>query len=232
MLPWELIERAEVPGGARPLELYRRGQEWSIRIGGQELMNSRQHGSEQALAELACAPIAKRERPALLIGGLGMGFTLAAALRRLGPLAEVTVAELVPAVVAWNRGPLAALAGQPLHDRRVRVEQGDVAALIAAVRARYDAIVLDVDNGPAGLTRAGNDGLYGNAGLRAAFDALRPGGVLAVWSAARAPAFNDRLRRTGFTLHEHSARARGSHGGAHHTLWIAIKPAGREKPAR
>ena len=220
MLPWELIERAEVPGGARPLELYRRGQEWSIRIGGQELMNSRQHGSEQALAELACAPIAKRERPALLIGGLGMGFTLRAALAD------------VPAVVAWNRGPLAALAGQPLHDRRVRVEQGDVAALIAAVRARYDAIVLDVDNGPAGLTRAGNDGLYGNAGLRAAFDALRPGGVLAVWSAARAPAFNDRLRRTGFTLHEHSARARGSHGGAHHTLWIAIKPAGREKPAR
>jgi spermidine synthase len=230
MIAWELIDRAQVPGGTQQLELHRRGQEWSIRVDGQELMNSRQHGSEETLAELACAAIADQPEPRVLIGGLGMGFSLAAALRTLGPRAQLTVAELVPAVVTWNRGSLAALAGNPLADPRVQIEQGDVGMLIAAARARYDAIVLDVDNGPAGLTRSENDRLYGNAGLRAALHALRSRGVLAVWSAAPAPAFTRRLRSAGFDVEEHGARARGARGGARHVLWIARAPAHGARP--
>src|SRR5690349_19457943 len=137
MIAWELIDRAQVPGSAQRLELHRRGQEWSIRVGGQELMNSRQHGSEEILAELACAAISDQAEPRVLIGGLGMGFSLAAALRKLGSRAQLTVAELVPAVISWNRGELAQLAGHPLADERVRIEQGDVGALIAAARACY-----------------------------------------------------------------------------------------------
>ena len=230
MIAWELIERAPVPGSQEVLELHRRGDEFSIRVAGQELMNSRQHGSEEKLAELACAAITHQLEPRVLIGGLGMGFSLAAALAKLDDGAHVTVAELVPAVIDWNRAVLGALAGQPLGDPRVHVEQADVAVLIAADIARYDAIVLDVDNGPAGLTRADNDGLYGRTGLQAALRALRPNGVLGVWSAASAPAFTQRLRRTGFDVHEHSARARGPRGGAHHTIWIARNVA--RSPAR
>ena len=221
MIPWKLLDRAPVPGGGGELLLYQRGEEFSIRIAGRgELMNSRVHGSEDALAALTCARLVERERPRLLIGGLGMGFTLAAALRELGPDAEVVVAELVPAVVAWNRGPLGAPAGNPLLDARTTVREGDVARILRAEQQAFDAILLDVDNGPEGLTRDANDWLYGSDGLAAAFAALRPGGVLAVWSAGGDSDFTDRLRRTGFEAEEVRVRARISKG-ARHTIWLA-----------
>ena len=216
-----MVDTATVPGEGGELRLYRRGDEFSIKAGPWELMNSRVHGSEDALAELACARIAGRPRPRLLVGGLGMGYTLAAALGRLGPEAEVVVAELVPAVVAWNRGPLAALAGRPLEDRRVTLHEGDVGGLIRAGRELYDAIVLDVDNGPEGLTRKENDALYGAAGLTAALAALRPRGVLGVWSITPDRRFSERLRRAGFAVEEVRARARGRQGGGRHMVWLA-----------
>ena len=183
MVPWQRLAQAEVPGEKVPLVLSRRDAEFAIRIGSRTLMSSRAHGSEEALAELACARIAVRT-PRVLIGGLGMGYTLAAALRQLGPSAQVEVAELIPAVVEWNRGPLEHLADRPLADRRVSVWVGDVADRIRAASAAYDAILLDVDNGPSGITRAANDWLYTVAGLGSAIVALREGGVMGVWSAA------------------------------------------------
>jgi spermidine synthase len=183
-------------------------------------MNSRVHGSEDALAEHSCARLADRVKPRLLIGGLGMGFTLAAALRHVGDRAQVVVAELVPAVVAWNRGPLGAQAGHPLQDPRVTVREGDVARIIKAEPQAYDAILLDVDNGPEGLTREQNDWLYGMNGLTAAYAALRPQGVLAVWSAGPDRDFMQRLRKLGFEVDEVRVRARGSKG-ARHVIWFA-----------
>jgi spermidine synthase len=221
MIPWELVDSAPVPRSGEVLRLYKRGEEFSIRIDGRDLMNSRVHGSEDALAELACARVANRPRPRILIGGLGMGYTLAAALRRLGAEAQVIVAELVPAVVAWNRGPLAELAGHPLEDNRVTVREVDVARILEEGPRRYDAIVLDVDNGPESLTVKSNDGLYARAGLDAAFAALRPEGVLAIWSVAPNRVFTQRLRRIGFEVEEVCVRARGSRGGRPHTIWIA-----------
>ena len=208
-----------MPGSDRELRLYRRGSEFSIRVAGCELMNSRMHGSEDALADYACDWIASLASPRILIGGLGMGYTTMAALRRVGPDARLVVAELVPKVVAWNRDQLAALAGHPLADPRVTVREVDVSrAIMAEVRA-WDAILLDVDNGPGGLTSRENDRLYSLTGLAAAFAALRPTGVLAVWSAAVDPAFARRLRQTGFTVDEVDVRARGARGG-HHTIWL------------
>lgn len=224
MIPWEYLESAPVPGGEGELSLYRRGAEYSIRVAGRELMNSRLHGSEEALAGLACERIRGRLAPRLLIGGLGMGYTLAAALRRVGSDGRVVVAELVPAVVAWNRGPLADLAGRPLEDARVVVHDGDVARVLQAEAVAFDAILLDVDNGPEGLVRKGNDWLYARPGLAAAFAALRPGGVLAVWSANPSRVFADRLRRAGFAVDEVRARAREHRGGRQHTIWLAIRP--------
>lgn len=224
MIPWKLLDRAPVPGGEGELMLYQRGEEFSIRITRRgELMNSRVHGSEEALAQLACARLAGRAQPRLLIGGLGMGFTLAAALRELRLDAEVVVAELVPAVVAWNRGALGAPAGNPLRDARVSVQEIDVARLLRAERNAFDAILLDIDNGPEGLTRDANDWLYGNAGLAAAFAALRADGLLAAWSAGGDSDFTDRLRRAGFEAEEIRVRARKSKG-AHHTIWLARRP--------
>lgn len=220
MIPWEFLESAQVPGNGGELGLYRRDTEFSIRVGNRELMNSRLHGSEDALAELACARIAGRPRPRILIGGLGMGFTLAAALRRLGD-GRVTVAELVPTVVAWNRGPLAALAGHPLRDARVTVQEIDVAQILRATHQAYDAILLDVDNGPEGLARRENDWLYARPGLEAAHTALRPAGVLAVWSAVPNQVFARRLRRVGFTVDEVHVPARSSGKGRRHTIWLA-----------
>jgi spermidine synthase len=222
MNPWNLIDSSEIPAGGGELRLYRRGAEYSIMIaGGGELMNSRMHGSEDALAELGCRHLAGHPRPRVLIGGLGMGFTLAAALRQLGPQAEVVVAELVSAVVQWNHDHLGAFAGQPLNDPRSTVHVGDVAALIRKGQDTFDAILLDVDNGPEGLTHRENDRLYTTKGLLAAYAALRANGVLAVWSAGPEHSFSERLRQVGFRMEEHQVRAHGSGKGARHTIWLA-----------
>ena len=221
MIPWELLETAQIPGSGGELQLYRRNTEYSICIrGGGVLMSSRAHGSEDALGELACRKIAGRPQPCVLIGGLGMGFTLAAALQHLAADAMVVVAELVPAVVAWNRGILGEVAGHPLRDARTRVREGDVARILKAERRAYDAILLDVDNGPEGLTRKGNDWLYTLEGLTAAYAALRPGGVLAVWSADADRRFTQRLRKAGFRVSESRARSHGTKGEIH-ALWLA-----------
>jgi spermidine synthase len=224
MIPWEELDTAAVPGGGEKLRLMRRGAEYSIMAGSTELMNSRMSGSEEALAELACARIAQRPAPAILIGGLGMGFTLRAAPAALGPDAAVSVAELIPAVVAWARGPLAHITGASLGDPRVAVHEGDVGELIRSGRSAYDAILLDVDNGPHGLSRAENDSLYDPAGLSTARRALRPGGVLAVWSSAPDAAFTRRLGAAGFAVDEVPVRARKSGRGARHMIWIAVSP--------
>jgi spermidine synthase len=221
MIPRILLDSAKVPGNSRELRLYQRGDEYSISITGRgELMNSRVHGSEDALAEHSCARLANCSSPRLLIGGLGMGFTLAAALRHVGEHAQVVVAELVPAVVMWNRGPLGELTGHPLQDSRVTVREADVAHMIKEGRQAYDAILLDVDNGPEGLTRKQNDWLYSINGLNAAYAALRPGGVLAVWSAGPEQEFMQRLRKVGFDVNEVRVRAHGSKG-ARHIIWFA-----------
>ena len=223
MIPWELLDSAPMPGSGEALRLYKRGAEFSIRVETRELMNSRVHGSEDALAELACARIVDQSSPRVLIGGLGMGYTLAAALRRLGAQSRVIVAELVPAVVAWNEGPLAHLAGYPLQDRRITVREVDVAGILEEEHRRYDAIMLDVDNGPKDLTRRSNDWLYTHAGLDAALAALRPKGVLAIWSVGPERSFTQRLRRVGFAVDEIRVPARGARGGRPYTIWIAAR---------
>jgi spermidine synthase len=228
MIPWILLDEAPVPEGRGELLLYQRGEEFSIRIVGRgELMNSRAHGSEDALAALTCERLAERSRPRILIGGLGMGFTLAAALRELGPDAQVVVAELIPAVVAWNRGALAALAGCPLQDARVTVREVDVGRILKTERKAFDAILLDVDNGPEGLTRDANDWLYGPGGVLAAYEALRPNGILAVWSAGQDREFTDRLRQAGFETEEVRVRARGTKG-SRHIIWLARRISDRQ----
>jgi spermidine synthase len=221
MTPWILLDSAQLPGNGGELCLYRRGDEFSIKIAGRgELMSSRVHGSEDALAEQTCARLAGCLKPRLLIGGLGMGFTLAAALRHVGDAAQVVVAEIAPAVVAWNRGPLGECAGHPLQDPRVSVREKDVARVLTAGQQAYDAILLDVDNGPEGLTRRENDWLYGLNGLTAAYAALRPQGILAVWSAGPDQDFSQRLRKAGFEVDEVRVRAHGSKG-ARHIIWFA-----------
>lgn len=221
MLPWIQLDRATIPGEGGELRLKQRGAEFSIMLGSNELMNSRLSGSEEALATLSCERISGRNGARMLIGGLGMGFTLRAALGALPDDARVTVAELVPAVVDWARGPMADLHRGTLDDPRVDIHVGDVGALIRSQKAAYDAILLDVDNGPDGLTRASNDGLYNHTGLRAAKAALRAGGVLAVWSSAPDAGFTRRLREAGFATDEVNVRANGKRGGARHVLWIA-----------
>lgn len=223
MIARELLATAEVPGGGDPLRLIRRGHEFSIMLGANELMNSRLSGSEEALATLAQARLATVAKPRVLIGGLGMGFTLRAALAAFGPSAQVTVAELVPEIVVWARGPMAHLHAGTLDAPQVRLCIADVGALIGDAMTHYDAILLDVDNGPDGLSREGNDALYAPAGLARAWMALRPGGVLAVWSSGPDPRFTARLRKAGFDPVEHIVRARASGGGARHTIWIAVR---------
>ncbi|MEN8178752.1 MAG: hypothetical protein ABFS39_09040 [Pseudomonadota bacterium] len=221
MTPWILLDSAQVPGNGGELRLYQREDAFSIKIVGHgELMNSRVHGSEDALAERTCARLKDCVKPRLLIGGLGMGFTLAAALRKIGKQAQVVVAELVPAVVEWNRGPLGEHAGHPVRDPRVTVREMDVARILRAEQRAYDAILLDVDNGPEGLTRKENDWLYSINGLHEAYVALRPLGVLAVWSAGPDRQFLQRLRKVGFEVEEARVRARGSKG-ARHIIWFA-----------
>ncbi len=222
MNPWILLDQVKVPGDGGVMKLYQRAFEFSISVKNEELMNSRMHGSEDALAELACKRVAERTNPRVLIGGLGMGFTLSAALKHLGDTAEVVVVELVPAVIKWNHTHLAELAGRPLEDPRVTVLESDVGFIIREKAEAYDAILLDVDNGPDGLTHAGNDRLYTHGGLAAAKAALKPGGILAVWSAEPDKSFSKRLRGSGFKMEEVSVRARGTKG-RRHTIWLAEK---------
>ncbi len=223
MLPWIELDTAMVPDGGGTLRLKQRGTEFSIMSGSIELMNSRLSGSEEALAKLSCERISDRDTPRVLIGGLGMGFTLRAALAGLNPQAQVTVAELVPSVIAWARGPMAEVFGGCLDDPRVDLCQGDVGVLLNACSSAYDAILLDVDNGPEGLTRKANDGLYSDRGLATARTALRPGGVLAVWSSAPSVPFTQRLKRAGFAVDEVKVRANRGRSGARHVIWIAVR---------
>jgi spermidine synthase len=225
MIRWVHLDTAQIPGGGE-LRLMQRGAEFSIMSGPIELMNSRLAGSEKALASLSCARIAGQARPRMLIGGLGMGFTPRAALAELPADAEVVVAELLPAVVAWARGPLAHIFDGCLEDRRVVVREADVADVIGAAAdgapdAAYDAILLDVDNGPGGLNREANDRIYDAEGLAAARAALRPGGVLAVWSVKPDSAFVQRLRRSGYAVEEQRTAARENGRGARHIIWLA-----------
>ena len=220
MIARELLGTAQVPGGEE-LRLYRHDRDFMIVLGRNELMSTRMSGSEVALAELTCARLADRARPRLLIGGYGMGFTLRAALAALGPDARIEVAELVPDIIAWARGPMQDFAAGCLDDPRVALTMGDVADAIRAGAQTYDAILLDVDNGPDGLTRASNDRLYSAHGLKAAKAALKPGGELAVWSAARDDAFAARLRRAGFAVEEVAVRARSNGKGPSHVIWFA-----------
>jgi spermidine synthase len=221
MIPWKLLDSAQVPGGSAEMHLFVRSGEFSIRVNGCELMNSRVHGSEDALAEFACARIGNRPSPRILIGGLGMGFTTAAALHRLDLESRVVVAELVPKVVEWNRKFLGELTGHPLQDPRVTVREIDVALILKSEHQAFSAILLDVDNGPEGFTRRDNNWLYTESGAGSAYAALQPAGVLAVWSAGPDMAFANRLRRVGFEVEEFTVRARGLAGGNRHTIWIA-----------
>jgi len=221
--PRELIDTAAIPGGGE-LRLFRRGGDHMIVLDRNELMNSRMSGSEEALAVMTCERLASVPAPRLLIGGYGMGFTLRAALRALGPDARVMVAELVPGIVDWARGPMAALTAGCLDDPRVTLALEDVTASIrAGSGGAYDAILLDVDNGPDGLTRAGNDRLYSSAGLAAARSALTPGGVLAVWSAGPDPRFARRLGEAGFAVEEVVVRARQNGKGPRHVIWFGVR---------
>ncbi|MDV3458329.1 spermidine synthase [Sphingomonas sp. HF-S4] len=221
MVPRELIDVAEVPGGD-PLRLFRRGDDFMIVLDRNELMNSRMSGSEEALAEMTIDRL-RVQAPHLLIGGYGMGFTLRAALKRLDRDARVTVSELVPKIIDWAKGPMVALAAGCLEDRRVEVVFEDVGAMIRHARGGYDAILLDVDNGPDGLTRPGNDGLYSERGLAAARAALRPGGVLAVWSAAPDARFVRRMKEADFLVEEVGVKARSNGKGPRHVIWFGTR---------
>ncbi|MDF2383553.1 hypothetical protein JMG10_18890 [Nostoc ellipsosporum NOK] len=222
MTPRELIDTAIVPGGGEALRLFRRGRDFMIVLDRNELMSSRMSGSEEALAVMSCERL-DNPAPHLLIGGYGMGFTLRAAQAVLGADARLTVAELVPEIIAWAKGPMAELAAGCLDDPRVDVVLDDVAAVIGRARATYDAILLDVDNGPDGLTRDANDRLYSPRGLQKQWEALKPGGVLAVWSAAPDNAFARRLKDTGFQVEEVAVRARSNGKGPRHVIWFGRK---------
>ncbi len=222
MTPRELIDTASIPGGEE-LRLFRRGSDFMIVLDRNELMNSRMSGSEEALATMTCERLGDRRAPHILIGGYGMGFTLRAALNRLDAQARVTVAELVPEILAWARGPMASLAAGCLDDPRVMVLEQDVARVIAEGAGSYDAILLDVDNGPDGLVREANNGIYALSGLAAARAALRPGGILAIWSAAPDPAFTRRLIKAGFSVDEVVVKARANGKGPRHVIWFASK---------
>jgi len=223
MIPWKQIGTARVPGAEVELRLMQRGAEFSMKIGQNELMSSRLSGSEEALATLACRRIETVKAPHLLIGGLGMGFTLRAALAVLGPKARITVAELLPEVIAWARGPMAEIFGGSLTDPRTSILCADVIAVISEKASAFDAILLDVDNGPEGLIRKANDALYDPSGLTAIRRALRPGGVLAVWSSGPHPAFTRRLREAGFEVNEVAVRATTKRSGARHVIWFGTR---------
>ncbi|MEZ4266856.1 MAG: hypothetical protein R3F39_10795 [Myxococcota bacterium] len=224
MRAWEFIDKEEVPDGEGTMFLMNRGREYAIHMNGRELMGNRAHGSEDALADLACDRLARLDDARVLVGGLGMGFTLAAVLRRIGPEAATTVAELIPAIVRWNRDLLGRASRHPLRDPRVSVHVGDVVDLIATPPAPWSAILLDVDNGPRALTRSYNAWLYTDHGLQTAHAALIDGGVLGVWSAAPDDAFTGALTRAGFEVeaitHTEPGRPTPDDSGDHF-LWMA-----------
>ena len=220
MIARELLGSAQVPGGEE-LRLYRHDRDYMIVLDRNELMSTRRSGSEIALATQSIARVAGVKRPHILIGGYGMGFTLRAALEVLGPDAEITVAELVPEIITWARGPMAELMAGCLDDPRVTLLVGDVGDVIEARPGDFDAILLDVDNGPDGLVREDNNRLYSKRGLAAAKRALRPGGVLAVWSATKEPAFTARLKKAGYVVDEVGVRARSNGKGPMHMIWFA-----------
>ena len=224
MIPWLQLDTARVPGADVQLRLMQRGAEFSMMLGQNELMSSRLSGSEEALATLACRRIEAAKSPHLLIGGLGMGFTLRAALAVLGSDARSMVAELVPAVIAWARGPMADIFGDSLDDPRASIREADVVDVIRSHDSVFDAILLDVDNGPEGLIRKANDALYDLKGLNAIRRALRPGGVLAVWSSGPNPLFSKRLGAAGFEVNEVAVRATTKRSGARHVIWFATNP--------
>jgi len=222
----ELLGSARIPDTQKDLLLYRHKDKFSIVIPGRgELMNSRVHGSERALAELACEAMKAGSNTRLLVGGLGMGFTLAAALEKVGPDSEVVVAELVPEVVEWNRDVMGEPSGHPLADERTTVFVGDVATLLrdnaSGDGSGFDAIMMDVDNGPTAMIRRENDWLYTDQGLHITRQALRPGGVLAVWSAAPDRLFQTKMRRCGFKVDERIVRPHRAGKGARHYIWLA-----------
>ena len=225
MIARELLDTAPIPGGDE-LRLFRRelkgADEYSIMLGRIELMNSRLSGSEEALATLTCGRLAVKN-PRISIGGYGMGFTLRAALSVLPPQAHVEVVELIPAIVKWARGPMAALSQKCLDDSRVTITVGDVCDVINKADREYDAILLDVDNGPDGLTHEANDRLYSMAGLAAAKKALRSNGILAVWSSEGDSRFTARLHKSGFAVDVETVPARANGKGAKHTIWLAKK---------
>jgi spermidine synthase len=224
VIPWKQLDRSKIPGHDDEVTLLQRGEEFSIRTAGTELMNSRVHGSEDELAELACQRMKQKPDQRILIGGLGMGYTLAAALLQSDPDTRITVCELIPAVIQWNKKYLGHLAQMPLEDSRVFIEAKDVAETIRDKKAVWDAILLDVDNGPEGLTRKANDRLYNTSGLKQSFAALCPGGILAVWSSGPNEAFSRRLKQCGFQTQIVNVRARKSGKGSKHIIWLAAKP--------
>jgi spermidine synthase len=220
VIRWEFVSSGEIPGTDACLCLYRRGEEFEIRIDSRQLMNTGLHESEDALSNLAFDRMKDTAGARVLVGGLGVGCTLAAVLQRLDADGTVLVAELVPSVIEWNRGPLAKAAGQPLDDPRASVHCGDVGELIRTAEHPWDVILLDVDNGPSSLTRDANHWLYTHHGLDAAFNALEPDGILGVWSAKPDKAFTRRFERAGFLVEQMEIRARGKKGGHRHTIWI------------
>ena len=222
MTPRELLGTAAVPGG-QELRLYRRGGDFMIVLDRNELMSSRMNGSEKALALMTLERLGKRAGLHMLIGGYGMGFTLRAALAEMDAKAQITLAELVPEIIEWARGPMVDLAAGCLDDPRVRLVMDDVAHVIAAGHGSYDAILLDVDNGPDGLTADANDRLYTNAGLSSAMRALKPGGILAIWSAGSDAAFTRRLQNAGFAVEEVAVKARDNGKGPRHVIWFATR---------
>lgn len=225
MIPWTMLSTVKIPNEGGELKLMQRGDEFSIRLSGVrgELMNNRMHNSEEELAELGCAHLKSVEGAQVLVGGLGMGFTLAAALKAVTATSIVTVAELIPAVVEWNKGPLGESAGRPLEDPRTRVCVGDVAALFTDAKPAFDAILLDVDNGPEGITHADNNWLYSSAGLEAIYATLHPEGMLAIWSAGSDSMFVIQLKKAGFNVSVRTVRARPGKG-SRHTIFLAKKP--------
>ena len=232
MIAWKRLDEAAVPGSKTTLQLFQHDQTFSIRVDGAELMNSRAYASENGFSTLGCARIRGRNAPRVLIGGLGMGFSLRSALDALPADAEVVVSELVPKVVQWNREVLGHLAGHPLTDARVRLREVDVAQVLREAQGEYDLIMLDVDNGPEGLTRRANDWLYSRAGLETARAALRPRGVVGYWSSGSDHGFTRRLKQVGFDVEERCLRAANGQRGARHTIWLATVQSSQREAVR